>query len=132
VAAGSEARTGRQGQELQMIEREQWYCRLDEALGHLEDRAYQARSWRGGGPDASSMAKAIRDVFDDAMLMDFVALFRGAQMNLATRLRNAVDRANAMGLGGRPPDEVLDHPAWVAVREIAAALRSGLASREKR
>jgi hypothetical protein len=115
-----------------MIDREQWHRRLDEALGRMEDRAYQARSWSGIGADASSMAEVIRDVFDDAMLMDFIALFRGAQMNLATRLRNAVDRANAMGLAGRPPEDVLDHPAWVAVREIAAELRRGLASRELR
>jgi hypothetical protein len=102
------------------------------SLSHLEDRAYQARSWRGIGADASSIEEVIRDVFDDAMLMDYIGLFRGAQMNMATRLRNAVERANATGLAGRPPEDVLDHPAWVAVREIAAELRRGLASRGMR
>lgn len=115
-----------------MIDREKWYRRLDEALGHMEDRAYQARAWSGIGPAASPMAEVIRDVFDDAMLMDFIALFRGAQMILATQLSDAVNRVNAMGLAGRPPEEVLDHPAWVAVRERAAELRRGLASREMR
>lgn len=108
-----------------MISRELWYRRLDEALGHMEDRALQARSWTGIGPEVSSMDEVINGVFDDSLLIEYISLYAHSSKALAAQLRVAVDEVPSEVLE-RAPQEQLDHPAWKAVRRAAGELRTAL------
>jgi hypothetical protein len=58
------------------MDRGAWKALIVAALDNMANEELQRRSWTGIGPEVSSPIEMICALFDDAILMEFIAIYR--------------------------------------------------------
>lgn len=112
------------------MDKETWKDRILDALDAMADEQFQKRAWTGAGPEVSSLVEVICELFDDAMLREYVKEYASTltpnTLSDFNDLNSRVQRLDTDYLDNLPVAEVIDNPDWVAIRIIAQRLRSGL------
>jgi hypothetical protein len=103
-----------------------WKSRVLAAIGDISNLDFQRRAWLKRGPEVSSFAEVINNLYDDCLFEDFLRHAEGNSGFISEESLNEMiilrDMINNYDEFGKVDSEIISDPKWIAIAKQANKL----------
>lgn len=101
-----------------------WKQNINETIAEIASREYQESAWFGKTNLVSSPVELLCNLFDDYQFDDYLVInsknMTESQRTIGELLREKLNSFSEKIDNFPKPEEVIDHPEWQEIRELAS------------